>query len=58
VLEIGADQGEAVRVLLEQSGFEHIEIRKDLAGHDRIAVATFMPCSTHRVRRDERDMKG
>jgi release factor glutamine methyltransferase len=38
VLEIGADHGEAVRSLLEQSGFEHIEIRKDLAGHDRIAV--------------------
>jgi release factor glutamine methyltransferase len=40
VLEIGADQGEAVRALLAQSGFEHIEIRKDIAGHDRIAVAT------------------
>ena len=39
VLEIGTDQGEAVRALLEQSEFEQIEIRKDLAGHDRIALA-------------------
>jgi release factor glutamine methyltransferase len=45
VLEIGADQGEAVRALLEQSSFDHIEIRKDLAGHDRIALATFMSVS-------------
>jgi release factor glutamine methyltransferase len=39
VLEIGADQGSAVRELYEQAGFGHIEIRKDLAGHDRIALA-------------------
>ena len=38
VLEIGADQGEAVRELLTEN-FDHIEIRKDLAGHDRIALA-------------------
>ena len=37
VLEIGADQGEAVRELL-RSGFDHIEIRQDLAGRDRIAI--------------------
>jgi release factor glutamine methyltransferase len=35
VLEIGADQGDAVRALYEQAGFADIEIRKDLAGHDR-----------------------
>jgi len=39
VLEIGADQGRAVRELYEQAGFEKFEIRKDLAGRDRIAVA-------------------
>src|SRR5690606_33896663 len=39
VLEIGADQGPAVGSLLTRSGFEHVEIRPDLAGHDRIAVA-------------------
>lgn len=39
VLEIGADQGEAVRSLLEASDLTSVEIRQDLAGHDRIAVA-------------------
>ena len=38
VLEIGADQGSAVRELYEHAGLSHIEIRKDLAGHDRIAL--------------------
>jgi release factor glutamine methyltransferase len=38
VIEIGADQGESVRHLLEASGFVDIEIRPDLAGHDRIAI--------------------
>jgi release factor glutamine methyltransferase len=38
VLEIGADQGEAVRELLSDAGFEAIEIRQDLAGRDRIAL--------------------
>ncbi len=39
VLEIGADQGDQTRALLEQAGFTAVEIRRDLAGHDRIAVA-------------------
>jgi release factor glutamine methyltransferase len=39
VLEIGADQGEAVRSLLDAVGYQAIEIRRDLAGHVRIAVA-------------------
>ena len=39
VLEIGADQGAAVRSLLDAGGFEAVEIRPDLAGRDRIAVA-------------------
>ena len=38
VLEIGADQGAAVRELLTKS-FDNTEIRKDIAGHDRIALA-------------------
>ena len=38
VLEIGADQGEAVRALLRESGYGSVEIRKDLAGRDRIAI--------------------
>lgn len=39
VIEIGADQGDAVRQLLESSGYVDVEIRPDLAGHDRIALA-------------------
>ena len=38
VLEIGVDQGSAVRTLYEDSSFTDIEIRRDLAGHDRIAL--------------------
>ncbi len=39
VLEIGHQQGDAVRKLLAQNSFKQIEIRKDLAGRDRIALA-------------------
>ena len=39
VLEIGHQQGDAVRELLAQNSFKRIEIRKDLAGRDRIALA-------------------
>lgn len=38
VIEIGADQGDAVEELLANGGFEQVEVRPDLAGHDRIAV--------------------
>jgi len=36
-LEIGEDQGERVRTLMKKSGFEQIEVRKDLGAHDRVA---------------------
>ncbi len=39
ILEIGADQGAAVRDLLLGRGFEAVEIRHDLAERDRIAIA-------------------
>jgi release factor glutamine methyltransferase len=39
VLEIGHQQGDAVRDLLTQNNFKQIEIRQDLAGRDRIAIA-------------------
>ena len=39
VLEHGADQGRAVRVLLTTSGYRDVETRRDLAGHDRFTVA-------------------
>ena len=39
VLEIGADQGAPVADLLRAAGFTDVEIRPDLAGLDRVAVA-------------------
>mgnify|MGYP001550679537 FL=1 len=39
VLEIGSDQGAAVGDLLRSAGYIDVEIRPDLAGHDRIALA-------------------
>ena len=39
VLEIGTGQGAAVAQLLATVGLEEVEIRPDLAGHDRIAIA-------------------
>ena len=39
VLEIGADQGSAVADLLVAAAFEAVEIRPDLAGRDRVAIA-------------------
>jgi release factor glutamine methyltransferase len=38
VLEIGADQGAVVASLLSTNGYVDVEIRRDLAGRDRIAV--------------------
>jgi release factor glutamine methyltransferase len=37
LLEIGWDQGEAVRDLLTQAGFEEVAIRPDYGGRDRVA---------------------
>jgi release factor glutamine methyltransferase len=40
MLEIGHNQGSAVRELLEQTGyFEEIKIEKDFSRNDRIAIA-------------------
>jgi release factor glutamine methyltransferase len=39
VLEIGAGQGAAVIALLRGAGLVDVEVRPDLAGHDRVAVA-------------------
>jgi release factor glutamine methyltransferase len=38
IIEIGYKQGEAVRQLFEDAGFEGVEIRKDYADHDRVVV--------------------
>ncbi|MGF7146103.1 release factor glutamine methyltransferase [Anaerotaenia torta] len=37
--EIGYDQGEAVRQILQREGFADIEIKKDLSGLDRVVSA-------------------
>lgn len=39
VLEIGSDQADAVAGLLREHGFVDVEVREDLAGRPRIAVA-------------------
>ena len=38
VVEIGADQGDAVARLLTDAGYSDVDIRPDLAGRDRIAI--------------------
>ena len=37
--EIGFDQGESVPKLLEERGFKFIQVKKDLAGLDRVVIA-------------------
>lgn len=37
-LEIGADQGAALRHLAEANGFQQVDIRPDYAGHDRVVL--------------------
>ncbi len=38
-LEFGYDQGESVRSCLEKFGYRNVQIKNDLVGHDRIAIA-------------------
>ncbi len=38
--EIGYDQGEAVSGLMEQEGFQEVQIKKDYAGLDRVVYGT------------------
>jgi methylase of polypeptide subunit release factors len=38
-LEIGIDQGEPVAELLAAAGYGQTEVRRDLAGRERIVVA-------------------
>jgi release factor glutamine methyltransferase len=38
-LEIGAGQAEAVSGLLRAAGYREAEVRRDLAGHDRVVIA-------------------
>ena len=38
-LEIGSDQGAAIRKLLAAQGFEEVVVRRDAQGHERMALA-------------------
>ena len=40
LLEIGAGQGEAVRRIFSRAGFGRVEVQKDLAGLDRLVMAS------------------
>ena len=40
VFEIGYDQGAAVKTMMEEAGFSSVEIKKDLAGLDRMVIGT------------------
>ncbi len=40
-VEIGADQGHAVRAMFEASGFARVEIRRDHGGHDRVVSGVY-----------------
>jgi release factor glutamine methyltransferase len=37
-LEVGFDQAGAVTTLLDEAGFESVEVLRDLAGHERVVV--------------------
>lgn len=39
--EIGYDQGEKVKVLMEENGFKNIKVIQDLAGLDRVVIGNF-----------------
>ena len=41
-MEIGYDQGEALRELLTQAGFSEVCIRKDYAELDRVALGRWL----------------
>ena len=42
LFEIGYNQGEAVRELMKEKGFQNIEIVKDYAGLDRVVLGQFI----------------
>lgn len=39
--EIGYDQGEAVKLLMEEEGYEEVTVSQDLVGLDRVVYGTF-----------------
>jgi len=41
LMEIGYDQGESVKALMENKGFKEVEIVKDLGGNDRVVLGCY-----------------
>ena len=41
-VEIGSTQGQAVKKLFEDSGFQSVQVRKDLGGLDRVVLGKKM----------------
>lgn len=41
LLEIGAEQGEAVSGLLRENGYQNVQVKKDLAGLDRVVIGVY-----------------
>ena len=41
LFETGFDQGKDVSALLEEQGYEEIQIKKDLAGLDRVVMGRY-----------------
>ena len=41
LFEIGHDQGEEVKKLMEQAGFTGVTVKKDLAGLDRVVLGKY-----------------
>ena len=41
LFEIGFDQGEAVSRMMKDAGYQHVEVKKDLAGLDRIVLGMY-----------------
>jgi release factor glutamine methyltransferase len=43
LLEHGYEQGEAVRMLLQQAGFSRVDTYRDLAGNERVSIGCWLP---------------
>lgn len=48
LFEIGHDQGQAVSSLMRQAGYERIQIKKDLAGLDRVLIGRYNGKEIHK----------
>lgn len=52
LLEIGWDQGAAVKELLESAGYQEVEVKKDLAGNDRVVRGRYRKQGVEEETRD------